>query len=66
MTEEDLSNYCEASQTVRGLHTRPQAEALRELTLRGLKKLRQEEDHILRVEERQDGTFDLIVLKRIN
>lgn len=60
------SNYRETDQSVRGLRTQAQADSIRELTERSLKKTRQDEDHLLRVEQRADGLFDLIVLKRVN
>ena len=62
----DESNYRETDQSVRGLQTRAQAESLRELTERGLRERRQDEDYCLRISERPDGLFDLLVLKRVN
>lgn len=52
--------------TVRGLRTRAQADSLRDLTERGLRQKGREEDFRLNVEERTDGLFDLVVLKRVN
>ena len=52
--------------TVRGLRTRAQADSLRELTERGLLRKGRGEDFRLSVEERADGLFDLVVLKRVN
>ena len=66
MTDEDNSNYRETDQSVRGLRTFQQAESIRELTERGLKKRRQDEDYCLRITQRTDGLFDLLVLKRVN
>lgn len=65
MSEND-SNFRETEQSVYGLGTRAQAESIRELTERSLKLERKDADHSLRVEERTDGTFDVIVLKRVN
>ncbi len=62
----DESNYRETQDSVRGLRTRAQAESLRGLTERDLKNTGKDEDHILRVEERSDGLFDLVVLARVN
>lgn len=66
MTEEDQSNYRETDESVRGLPTYEQAVSIRELTERGLTERKQGEDYYLRIDERADGLFDLIVLKRIN
>lgn len=66
MPEEDESNYRETNQSVRGLLTYAQADSLRELTERGLKQRKQDEDYCLRIDERPDGLFDLLVLKRVN
>lgn len=63
--EED-SNYRKTDQSVHGLTSRSAAESIKALTERGLKKQKVEEDYILRVDEQPGGTFDLIVLKRIN
>jgi hypothetical protein len=64
--EESDSNYREVTeQCVYGL-TQAAAESLRDLTERGLKQRKQDEDYILRIDEHLGGTFDLIVLKRIN
>jgi len=60
-----MSNYRETDKTRRAL-PRESATALYELTLHMLKKQRREADFILRVEERPDGLFDLIVLERVN
>lgn len=60
----DESNYAETEQSVRSLPTYAVAKSLLELTERGLK--RHGGDHILRIEEREDGLFDLVVLARIN
>lgn len=60
------SNFRESDKSVYGLETREQADALYELTLHGLKVLRVEEDFLVRVEERSDGKFDLLVLQRVN
>jgi hypothetical protein len=65
MTEEDLSNYRETDQSVRGL-TLEAAESIRELTERALKKNGQDADHRLMIDTRADGLYDLIVLKRVN
>lgn len=66
MTEVD-SNYREDDDlSVRGLQTIEQAESIRELLQRGIDQDKQGEDYCLRVDTRDDGMFDLIVLKRIN
>jgi hypothetical protein len=62
----DESNYRETDKSVRGLHSRAQAESIKALTERSLAHVHQDADHLLRVEERADGLFDLIVLKRFN
>jgi hypothetical protein len=64
MQEEDLSNYQVTSQSVRGLRTLDQAESLRELTERALR--RSGDDYLLRVDPRPDGLYDLLVLRRVN
>lgn len=64
MSEE--SNYRETDKSVRGLRTRAQAESIKALTERSLANAHQDADHVLRVEERTDGLFDLVVLKRFN
>lgn len=61
----EQSNYAETDQSVRGLPTFAAAQSLCELTERGLKRS-EGEDYILRVCERPDGLFDLVVLKRVN
>lgn len=66
MTEEDTSNYRETEQSVRGLPSIEQAESLRELTERALKRNGQDADYILHIGIRGDGLYDLIVLKRVN
>lgn len=66
MSENDSSNYRETNQSVRGLATVDQAESLRELTERGLRRARVADDYILRVDPRPDGLFDLLVLRRVN
>jgi hypothetical protein len=66
MTNDGDSNYRETDQSVRGLRTYEQAESLRELTERALTKRKQDADYCLRIDERSDGLFDLIVLKRVN
>lgn len=63
MSEAD-SNYRETDDSIRGVENRASADALRDLVECNL-KLRQQ-DHIVRVEERQDGTFDVVVLVRVN
>lgn len=63
---DDDSNYRETEQSVRGLKTYEQADSIRELTERTLKRNRQDEDHLLRIDERSDGLFDLLVLRRVN
>lgn len=62
----DDSNYRETEQSVRGLRTYEQANSIRELTERQLKRNRQDEDYCLRIDERADGLFDLLVLRRVN
>ena len=52
---DDDSNYRETEQSVRGLKTYEQADSIRELTERALKRDRQDEDHLLRIDERADG-----------
>lgn len=64
--EKDDSNYRETDQSVRGLRSYEQADSLRELTERSLANHKQGEDHRVSVEERADGLFDMIVLKRVN
>jgi hypothetical protein len=66
MTTELLpSDYVEdAELSFYGAKTLAEVEALRELTEVNLKLRLQ--DRILRVNERSDGLFDLIVLKRVN
>ena len=61
----DESNYAETDQSVCGLDSYATARSLLELTARGLK--RSVGEHIiLRIKERDDGLFDLVVLKRTN
>jgi len=59
----EQSNYAETEQSVRDLPTLEAAKSLLDLMERDLK---QDEDRILRISERADGLFDLIVLKRVN
>jgi len=62
----DESNYREVTeQCVTGLPTRAAAESLRDLTQRGLKQRNQDDDYIIRINER-DGVFDMIVMTRVN
>lgn len=61
----EQSNYAETEQSVRNLPTLAAAQSIRDLTERGLTR-GEHEDYILRISERPDGLFDLIVLKRVN
>jgi hypothetical protein len=63
---EDDGNYRETDKSVRGLRTFAQADSIRELTERALRQNRQDEDHLLRIDERADGLFDLLVFIRVN
>ncbi len=66
MTEEDQSNYRETDQSVRGLRTYQQADSIRELTQRGLDARKQGDNFSMRIDERPDGLFDLLVFQRVN
>lgn len=65
MSSETIEGYEQTSQTVRGLHAWDQADQLRELTQRGLHQTGQADDHIVRVAKQPNGTFDLLVFRRI-
>lgn len=66
MTKEDQSNYRETEQSVHGLQTYQQANSIRELTQREIDSRKQGEDFSIRIEERPDGLFDLLVFQRVN
>jgi len=59
----EQSNYAETEESIRGLPDFVTAKSLSDLMERDVK---QDEDRILRINEREDGLFDLIVLKRVN
>ena len=63
---ENDSDFRETDQSVRGLKTLAQAESIRELTERALDQNKQGVDHRLRIDQRADGLFDLLVFKRVN
>lgn len=66
-TTTEHGNYRETDESVRGLATYAQAQALLELMLHKFEQQKIAEDCLLRVDERRlDGLFDVIVLKRVN
>jgi len=62
----ESSGYRETEQSVRGLRTFAQAKSISELTQRSLKATKISDDYVVRIEERPDGLFDMVVLRRVN
>lgn len=62
----DRGDYRETDESVRGLPSYQQAKAIHDLTLHDLEKRQVDQDHLVRLESRDDGLFDVIVLRRVN